>query len=88
MTELMERIVDDLIKGGDADLYQADLYAWTQQQAALLRSGCLASLDVGNVLEEIESLGLAQANALRSRYAVLSLHLLKLKDENYLPKMG
>ncbi len=37
--------------------YDEDFYAWAIEQAALLRSGRLQEVDVGNVAEEIESLG-------------------------------
>jgi hypothetical protein len=39
------------------ELYDQDFYAWTQEQAALLREGALHDLDVTNLAEEIESLG-------------------------------
>jgi hypothetical protein len=37
--------------------YEEDFYAWTVEQARLLRSGELSSIDVANIAEEIESLG-------------------------------
>ena len=57
--------------------YDADFYAWTQEQAALLRDGKWPAVDIGNVAEEIESLGKSQQNALESRLEKLLLHLLK-----------
>ena len=39
------------------DLYNHDFYAWTQQQAALLRDEKTQALDYANLAEEIESLG-------------------------------
>ncbi|MFT0727545.1 DUF29 family protein, partial [Synechococcus sp. F70.1] len=38
-------------------LYERDFYAWTQEQAALLRSGQLERLDRVHLAEEIEALG-------------------------------
>ncbi len=67
----------DEINTGESSLYETDFYAWTQQQAALMKEGCLADLDLMNVLEEIESLGRKEVSELRSRYKVLVLHLLK-----------
>ncbi len=37
--------------------YDEDFYAWTVEQAKLLRSGELSQIDAANVAEEIESLG-------------------------------
>jgi hypothetical protein len=58
-------------------LYAQDFYAWTQQQAELLRSGKVDELDVENLLEEIESLGRQERQELRNRLGVLLGHLLK-----------
>ena len=57
--------------------YQTDFYAWTQQQAALLRARHLESLDIENIAEEIESLGRSEKRELESRFTVLLMHLLK-----------
>jgi len=59
------------------DLYATDFYAWTQQQAAHLRSGRLNCADIGNIAEEIETLGRSEASALRSAYRLIAMHLLK-----------
>jgi hypothetical protein len=60
-----------------ADLYEADFYAWTQEQAALLRDHQWSHLDLPNLIEEIESLGKQQRQELRNRLTVLIGHLLK-----------
>jgi hypothetical protein len=57
--------------------YDTDFYTWTQEQAALLREGAVAELDLANLAEEIESLGISQRHALESRLAGLLMHLLK-----------
>ena len=57
--------------------YEADFYAWTQHQAALLRSGQLRELDVENLAEEIESMGRQERRELVNRLRVLMAHLLK-----------
>ncbi len=40
-----------------SNLYETDFYAWTQEQAALLRHQQWNQIDLQNVIEEIESLG-------------------------------
>jgi len=58
-------------------LYEQDFYAWTQEQASLLRHGKWQQLDLPNLIEEIESLGKQQRQELRNRLGVLIGHLLK-----------
>jgi len=60
-----------------AALYETDFYGWIQQQAASLRAGKLAELDVANLIEEIESMGKREKRELESRLEVLLMHLLK-----------
>jgi Domain of unknown function DUF29 len=57
--------------------YDEDFYAWTVEQARLLRSGEFSSIDVENVAEELESLGRSDKRAIESRLTVLVTHLLK-----------
>ena len=57
--------------------YEADFYTWTQEQGARLRAGDLAGLDLGNLAEEIESLGRSEFNSLTSAWRVILLHMLK-----------
>ena len=45
------------MKEPTSGLYEADYHAWTHDQAAKLRRGDFAHLDVNNLIEEIESLG-------------------------------
>lgn len=66
-----------------SDLYEADFYAWTQQQAGLLREQYWSKIDLPNLIEEIESLGRQQRQELRNRLTVLIAHLLKW---NYQPE--
>jgi hypothetical protein len=58
-------------------LYEADFYAWTQEQASLLRNHQWSQLDLSNLIEEVESLGRQQRQELRNRLSVLLGHLLK-----------
>ncbi len=57
--------------------YETDFYAWAMEQAALLRSGRVASADIENIAEEIESMGRGEKRELVDRLAILLLHLLK-----------
>jgi hypothetical protein len=44
--------------------YEQDFYAWTQEQARMLRAGALAHLDIPNLVEEIESMGRSEKREL------------------------
>ncbi|MFP4063472.1 MAG: DUF29 domain-containing protein [Halochromatium sp.] len=57
--------------------YETDFYAWSDEQARLLRAGCYAALDIAHLAEEVEDLGKRERRALESRLAVLIGHLLK-----------
>ncbi len=59
------------------NLYEIDFYAWTQEQAKILRHQQWSQLDLLNLIEEIESLGKQQRAELRNRLKVLIGHLLK-----------
>ena len=59
-------------------LYEQDLYAWTRQQAALLRSRRFGALDLGHLIEAVEELGDMQREAVLSNARVVLEHLLKL----------
>jgi hypothetical protein len=58
-------------------LYKQDFHAWTVRQADLLRTGQVDDADVGNIAEEIESMGRSEKRELTNRLAVLLTHLLK-----------
>lgn len=57
--------------------YETDFYAWTAEQAALLRAGRLQEADLANIAEEIESLGRSDRRELGNRLRVLLTHLVK-----------
>jgi Domain of unknown function DUF29 len=57
--------------------YEKDFYAWTVEQARLLRAGDLSAIDAANIAEQIESMGRGDRRELRSRLSVLLMHLLK-----------
>ena len=64
--------------------YDEDFCAWTVEQARLLRSGGLSSIDLENIAEEIESLGRSDRRELESRLTVLMMHLLKWRIQSKL----
>jgi len=64
-------------QGSTKTLYDADFYAWTQEQAKLLRDRQWDQVDLENIIEEIESLGRQERSELRNRLTVLLGHLLK-----------
>jgi Domain of unknown function DUF29 len=57
--------------------YEHDFYAWSIEQAALLRAGKLAEADIAHIAEEIDSMGRSEKRELVNRLTVLLLHLLK-----------
>ena len=58
-------------------LHDSDFYAWSLEQAGLLRAGRLGEADLAAIAEEIESIGKIERRELVSRLTVLLLHLLK-----------
>jgi hypothetical protein len=60
-------------------LYDEDFYAWTREQARLLREGALSEIDAENIAEELECMGKSNRRELRSRLIVLLMHLLKFR---------
>jgi Domain of unknown function DUF29 len=59
--------------------YDLDFYAWTKEQAALLRAGRLSEADLEHIAEEIEDLGQAARRALTSYIRTVIEHLMKLQ---------
>jgi hypothetical protein len=57
--------------------YEQDFYAWTVEQAKLLRSGEFSKVDALNVAEEIESVGRRDRRELGDRLENLLVELLK-----------
>jgi len=62
---------------GNAAGYDEDFYAWSMQQARLLRNGEFARLDIENIAEELESIGRSDKRQIESRLVVLLTHLPK-----------
>ncbi|MFA7496912.1 MAG: DUF29 domain-containing protein [Acidithiobacillus sp.] len=59
------------------NLYEVDFLAWVEAQTQALRTRQASGLDWDNILEELESMGRSEKNALRSRLQVLLMHLIK-----------
>ena len=78
-----------LITRPTKDLYEKDFYAWSRQQAELLRRARFSDLDLVHLIEEVEDLGETVYRSVRSRVRTILEHLLKLEhspaDE---PKRG
>ncbi|HVB18001.1 MAG TPA: DUF29 domain-containing protein [Stellaceae bacterium] len=61
----------------NAAAYDDDFFAWTEEQARLLRAGKFSHLDIENIAEELESMGRSDKREIESRLVVLMAHLLK-----------
>jgi hypothetical protein len=58
-------------------LYERDFYLWVEEQARLLRKSEFERLDIINLVEEIEDLGIGAKKAVKSNLVIVLLHLLK-----------
>lgn len=58
-------------------LYEPDFCLWVDEQIRLLREGRLGDLDVVNLIDEIESLGIGEKKAVKRNLVVVLKHLLK-----------
>ena len=72
-------MADTETKAPPNTLYEVDFYAWTQEQAQLLRERRFNDLDLDNLVDEVESVGSSEKREIRSRLKVLLTHLLKWK---------
>lgn len=68
--------------------YEVDFYAWTVEQARLLRTGELSAIDAANIAEEIESMGRGDRRAIESRLTILLTHLLKWQTQPAMRSTG
>ena len=69
-------------------LYEQDFYAWSEDQHKALKARRSAGLDWDNLAEEIRSLGGSERSEIRSRLAVILLHLLKWEHQPSKRKAG
>ena len=58
--------------------YDSDFFAWTEEQARLLRAGELAEIDALNLAEEIESVGRSETDTVLSLLTNVLGHKLRL----------
>jgi hypothetical protein len=58
-------------------LYEQDILLWVEETVAKLRAHDFENLDLDNLIEEVESLGISQKKELISRLITLIEHLLK-----------
>ncbi len=57
--------------------YQTDFQRWIEEQTALLKGSQFGHLDIGHLVEELESMGARDRREVINRLAVLLAHLLK-----------
>jgi hypothetical protein len=62
---------------GETPLYERDFCLWVEEQARLLKEGLLEQLDLVNLIDEIEDLGIHEKKAVESNLVVVLKHLLK-----------
>ncbi len=67
---------------GTLNLYEEDFYAWTQEQAKLIKEKSFDKLDFVHLYEEVVSMGNQNKTELRNRLSVLLMHLLKWKYQS------
>jgi hypothetical protein len=64
--------------------YDDDFVGWTEHQAALIRkygaSGALPGIDLDNLVEEIEGLGLSALSSVNSLIRQIFIHAIKLRS--------
>ena len=61
------------------NLYDQDFYAWTQEQAKLIKQRVFKMIDIAHLEEELESMGASEQRSLESKLTQLMMHMLKLK---------
>jgi len=63
--------------------YEQDFFAWSQEQAELLRARRYSELDSDHLLEELENMGARERRELVNRLKVLLAHLLKWQFQSH-----
>jgi hypothetical protein len=58
-------------------LYEQDILLWVEDTVNKLKNHDFKNLDIDNLIEDVESLGISQKKELISRLMVLLEHLLK-----------
>ena len=71
--------MDTLTQSPDRALYDADEHAWLLRQIAALRDGRLRDIDRDTLADYLTDMTIRDRRELKSRFAVLLQHLLKLQ---------
>ena len=61
--------------------YELDGFGWAMAQAQLLRERRFDAIDLGNIIEEIESVGKRERSTVRSALLILMMHILKWQHQ-------
>ena len=78
MTQILEPVLKPERSNGEAlSLYEQDILLWVEDTVAKLNVRDFDHLDLENLIEEVESLGISQRRELLSRLTRLLEHLLK-----------
>jgi hypothetical protein len=64
------------------NLYEKDFYLWTEETAQFLKERIFDRVDIENLIEEVESMGRSEKNALKSNLRILLMHLLKWNHQS------
>jgi Domain of unknown function DUF29 len=64
-----------------AELYEKDYLLWLEQVVQLLQEDNFASLDIPNLIDEIEDMGKSQKQSVESNLEIILMHLLKYKHQ-------
>lgn len=59
------------------NLYNKDFYLWTKTVAQQLKEQKFNEVDIPNLIEEIESMGISEKRELKNRLIILLMHLIK-----------
>jgi hypothetical protein len=63
-------------------LYDSDFAIWIETTVELLKEQQFEQIDLGNLIEEIESMGKSERSAIRNNLIVVLLHLLKWRYQS------
>jgi Domain of unknown function DUF29 len=74
-----EGIMATELKPKSSELYDADFYVWALEQADLLLARRFETLDLANLIEEVEGLADTKLSAVLNGARVVMEHLLKLQ---------
>jgi hypothetical protein len=75
----MKEVTADCRPAVAADDYEQDFHVWAVKNAALLRQGRWAEIDVEHIAEELDDMGRSERNEIENYLINLLFHLLKWK---------